>query len=174
MMRIPAIIVAQIVLLAIANGLNHALSGWQVSLFVLGMVPMFPALHMGAREGLFCCLLAGLLADAPEPVHFGSSSLMLAAAFLFVVQMRPRLPLDIPAVQVSLAIAVNLLLYLARFAGESRILPSVSGLWGRLLWEVLLSSVLVALVAPWFAAFQARLLSLASLPMFRRHEQDSD
>jgi len=46
MMRIPVILLAQIVLLAIANGLNHALSGWQVSLFVLGIVPMFPALHM--------------------------------------------------------------------------------------------------------------------------------
>jgi len=174
MMRIPVILLAQIVLLAIANGLNHALSGWQVSLFVLGIVPMFPALHMSPREGLFCCLVAGLLADAPEPVHFGSSSLMLAAAFLFVVQMRPRLPLDIPAVQAALAISVNLLLYLARFIGESRILPSVSSIWGRMLWEILLSSVLVALVAPWYAAFQARLLSLASLPMFHRNEQDSD
>jgi len=99
---------------------------------------------------------------------------MLAAAFLFVVQMRPRLPLDIPAVQAALAISVNLLLYLARFIGESRILPSVSSIWGRMLWEILLSSVLVALVAPWYAAFQARLLSLASLPMFHRNEQDSD
>lgn len=174
MLRIPAILLAQLVLLAMANGLNHALSGWQVSVCVLGLLPMFPALSMNPREGLFCCLLAGLLADAPEPVHFGSSSLMLGAAFLFVVQMRTRLALDIPAVQGALAIAVNLLLYLARFAGESRILPSVSALWGRLLWEILFSSALIALASGWYGAFQARLLAFASLPMFRRREQDED
>lgn len=175
MMRIPAILLAQLVLLAMANGLNHALSGWQVSLYVLGLLPMFPALGMASREGLFCCLLAGLVADAAEPVHFGSTSLMLASAFLFVTQMRPRLALDIPAVHAALAIAVNLLLYLARFIGETRILPAPGALWGRLLWEILLSSAFVALVSPWFGSFQARLLELASLPMFRRrHEQDQD
>lgn len=174
MTRVLVILLTQLLLWILVGGLNHAIAGWQIQLFAGGLFVSYPALRMQRMEGLICALLAGLLVDASAPVPFGQTALLFGIAHILMLKLRPRLAITEHVVQSFIAAFAGIILYLAKTVLLAGSIPSVSGIWGRLLWELFSSSVFVALIAPWFFALQDRCLELAHVPHLRRAPSEDD
>jgi hypothetical protein len=147
------------VLLVIVALANHALAPWQMRLWLGGLLVAPAALNVGFRAGATAAFLSGLAIDALAPVWFGSHALLLLAAHAVLYSVRDRVARAATAVAVVAALFANLGLFLLLaffFAG---------GAAGRLLADLLISQAALALVAPWFFAFQLRALALAGAPL---------
>ena len=168
MLRFLALLLTQLILWNLGIGLNNAVSGWNLSLFTQGLFVLVPAFFLSPKEGLLACLLAGCLVDASLPVHFGREAILFAILFTFMLRQRPRLPLHEPLVQSAVAVILNLILYGCQLALEARRITFLSEMVWRIVWELLLSSLLVALLAPWFCSLQRLALDWASRPWFAR------
>ncbi len=174
MTRLAVIFLSHLLLWFLVGGLNHAIAGWQIQLFAGGLFVTYPALRMERTEGLLASLLAGLVVDAASPLPFGLTALLFGIAHTLMLQLRPRLAISEAPLQAVVAILAGVVLYLAKSAALARGLPAVSGIWGRMLWELFLSSVLTGLAAPWFFALQDRCLQLAQAPLLRRPPAGDD
>lgn len=146
---------------------NQALTGAHVYLFAGGLFVAYAALQLPLRDGLAAVLLAGLLCDANTPVPFGLHTLLFAAAYAVVFNIRDHVPREETVARVIVALLVNLSLFLVlSFALIGRG-PAPAAVWPRLIFDLLCSQVFLALIAPWFFALQARTLVLT------RVERDS-
>jgi rod shape-determining protein MreD len=142
---------------------NQALAGAHLYLFAGGLFVAYAALSLPLRDGLAAVLLAGLLCDANTPVPFGLHTLLLAAAFTIVFNLRDHVPRDETVARVTIALLVNLGLFLVlSFALVGRG-PVPGAVWPRLIFDLVCSQVFLALIAPWFFAFQARALVLTGV-----------
>jgi rod shape-determining protein MreD len=139
---------------------NHVAAGVHVYFFVGGLFVTYAAVVLPLRDGLIAVLLAGALCDAGTPVPFGMHILLFAAAHAVVFNIRDRVPRDETVARVIVALLVNLGLFLAiSFALVGRN-PAPGAIWPRLIFDLICSQVIVALLAPWFFALQARTLVL--------------
>jgi rod shape-determining protein MreD len=139
---------------------NQALAGTHLCLFAGGLFVAYAALQLPLRDGLAAVLLAGLLCDANAPVPFGLHTLLLAAAFTIVFNLRDHVPRDETVARVTIALLANLALFLVLsfvLVGRG---PNPGAVWPRLIFDLVCSQVVLALIAPWFFAFQARVLVL--------------
>lgn len=142
---------------------NHALAGTHVYLFVGGLFVAYAALQLPLRDGLSAVLLAGLLCDSNAPVPFGLHTLLFAAAYAVISNLRDHLPRDETVARVIVALLANLGLFLVLsfvLIGRG---PAPGTVWPRLIFDLVCSQVFLALVAPWFFALQARALVLAQV-----------
>ncbi len=168
-MRAILILVASALLLGLVTGeVNHALSAWQLHVFAGGLAVTFAGLHFPRGAGLTVALLAGLLADATSPVAFGTQAMLYGAAFLFVNQIRDRVPTDLAWPRVLVALAANFGIFLALSLLRSRVFPSAGPAWWRLLCDLLCSQALIALIGPWFLELQGQALQLVRFEPARR------
>ena len=140
---------------------NHGLGGTHVYLFVGGLFVTYAALQLPSRDGLAAVLLAGLLCDANVPVPFGLHTLLFAAAYSVISNLRDHVPRDETVARVIVALLANLAMFLVfSFALIGRG-PAPGAVWPRLIFDLVCSQVFLALIAPWFFALQARTLVLA-------------
>jgi rod shape-determining protein MreD len=170
MRRAAAVFLTLVLLRFLVSQVNHELSPLRVSLFLGGLFVVFAALRLERREGIAAVIGAGLLHDASSPVWFGLHTLLFTAAHAFVFHVRHRVHREETAVGVVAALLANLgiLLVLALILGRSG--PPHADLWPRVLGDLLLSQVVLAVVAPWFLALQSRVLAFAEAgPAERRH-----
>ncbi|MDB6169508.1 MAG: hypothetical protein JWM88_2372 [Verrucomicrobia bacterium] len=152
-----------LLLWVIVAQVNHAASAAHLYFFVGGLFVTYAALVLPLRGGLAAVLLAGALCDADSPVPFGTHVLLFALAHAVVFNIRDRVPRDETVARVIVALLVNLALFLAlSFALVGRS-PAPASAWPRLLADLVGSQLLLALVAPWFLALQARTLVLAGV-----------
>ncbi len=150
-----------LVLWVVVVQVNHALAGTHVYLFVGGLFVAYAALQLPLRDGLAAVLLAGLLCDANVPVPFGLHTLLFAAAYAVISNLRDHVPRDETVARVIVALLANLAMFLVfSFALIGRG-PVPAAVWPRLIFDLVCSQVFLALVAPWFFALQARTLVLA-------------
>jgi rod shape-determining protein MreD len=156
-----------VVLWVVVAQVNHVLAGFHVYVFAGALFVAYAALALPLRAGLSAVLLGGLLCDASSPVPFGTHLLLFAIAHAILFHIRDRVPRDETVARVIITLLANLGLFLAlSFALVSRN-PAPAVLWPRLIVDLILSQLLIALIAPWFFALQARSLILA------RAERDS-
>jgi rod shape-determining protein MreD len=161
-MRRPLVLFATLVLLwAIIAELNHAVSGWHVFVFAGGLFVSFAALTQPLRAGLAATLLAALVCDANSPVAFGTHLLLFAATHLTVFRIRDRVPREDNIAATLLVLFTNFALFLALSFTQVHASPAPAAVWPRLLADLVASQVFVALVTPWFFAFQGRAVALA-------------
>lgn len=160
MRRTLTLLLSLAVLWAIVGQLNHALSGWQVYLWVGGLFVTFAALSQPLRSGLPASFLGGLLLDAHLPVSFGIHALLFAAAHAFLFHIRDRVPRDETATRLIIALFANLALFLVFSFFHIGAVPTPAKVWPRIIVDLLSSQVFIALAAPWFFAFQTQLLQL--------------
>lgn len=163
MKRRVLILVAASLLLALVLGqINHQLAAWQVHVWCGGLFVAFAGLRMAYGPGAAAAFLAGLLLDANTPVPFGTQGLLFLAAHAVVFTLRARAPRGEVAVGVVVSLLANLGLFLA--LGFLRIDAGAesSRLWMRSFADLLFSQLLLALIAPWFFAFQQSLLELST------------
>ena len=154
------VVLANALLVFLGGQLDHYLAHFSVSVFLLGACLPLAGLRLRFRPGLIAMFVSGLVVDAGRPpVFFGSSAVLLATLFTCWHSVRLRLPRDGAAPQIVGAIAANLVLFLAQ--------PFLLGIdiaggttWNRVLIDLLLSQVAVAVIMPWFFALQERALLL--------------
>jgi rod shape-determining protein MreD len=152
-----------LVLWVIIAQVNHALAGFHVYVFAGGLFVAYAALALPLRAGLAAVLLGGLLCDASAPVPFGTHLFLFAVAHAIVFHIRDRVPRDETVARIIITLLANLGLFLAlSFALVSRN-PSPAVLWPRLIIDLIVSQLLIALIAPWFFALQARSLIVARI-----------
>lgn len=160
-MRLSLLTFASVfVLWAVASELNHALTAWGVYLWIGGLCITQAALDLPLRSGLVSSVLAGILFDALAPVAFGTHALLFAAGYAVIFHLRDRVPRDETAARVVVALFANLGLFLVFSFAQSRHLPDPGAVWPRILLDLLCSQLFIAVIAPWFFAFQARMLEL--------------
>jgi len=140
---------------------NNALSGAHVWLFAGGLYVAYSALMVPFRQGLAATIMGGLLCDAAAPVAFGTHAALFAAAHVAVYAFRERLQREETPVRVAAALILNLAFFLALSFARLRLFPAMAAAWPRMLSDLLCSEAVVALIAPWFFALQARSIELA-------------
>jgi rod shape-determining protein MreD len=146
---------------AIVAEVNNALSGVHIWLFAGGLFVAYSALMMPFRQGFFVTILAGLLCDAATPVPFGTHAWLFALAHAIVFNARERLQRDENGVRIAVALLTNLGLFLALTFVRIHVAHGGAGAWPRMLSDLAWSEVVIAVIAPWFFAFQLRTLELA-------------
>jgi rod shape-determining protein MreD len=158
--RVLLLSLASLLLAFLLDQLNHYLGAWQVHVWCGGLFVAFAALRLDFRSGAAASFIGGLILDAGAPVAFGTHALLFLAAHAAVFNIRSRAPREETIVGVIVALLVNLGLFLAlsfiRIDGS----PDAGAAWLRDFADLLASQLLIALVAPWFFAVQARLLRL--------------
>jgi rod shape-determining protein MreD len=140
---------------------NSALSGLHVWLFTGGLFVAYSAMEFPFRAGFMASLLGGLLCDSVSPVPFGTHAALFGAAHVVVYNFRERLQTDDTVVRVTVALLINLALFLALSFGQMRHVPAAATVWPRLLSDLVWSELAVAAAAPWFFALQAATLEFA-------------
>jgi rod shape-determining protein MreD len=146
---------------------NSALSGLHVWLFAGGLFVVYSALMMPFGQGFTASVLGGLLCDSVTPVAFGTHAALFAAAHAVVYNVRERLQRDETAVRVTVALLVNLALFLALSVMRIRLSHLGAWAWPRMLSDLAWSEGALALAAPWFFALQLRTLQLARAKSWR-------
>ncbi len=162
-MRHPAIVIflAMLLLWVLVLQLNHYLAVWRVYLFVGGLLVTYAALRLSLRTGLLVTATVGLLAEAGTGLAHGTHLVLLCAAHALIYHVRDRVPRDQTVTRVLIALLTNLALFLILsilLVGQG---PVPAAMWPRLIFDLVCSQLFVALVAPWFFAFQERALELA-------------
>src|ERR1700677_2274218 len=112
---------------------NSALSGVHVWLFAGGLFVAYSALAFPFRPGFTATALGGLLCDSVSPVPFGTHAALFATAHVVVYNLRERMQRDETVVRATVALAVNLALFLALSSGQIRHVPAGATVWPPLL-----------------------------------------
>jgi rod shape-determining protein MreD len=161
--QILALLLGNYLLIVIVAQANHSLAPWQMRLALGGLLVAPAALNLGFRAGATVAFVSGLALDANAPVWFGTQALLLLAAQATLYSARDRLARGETTVEVVASLLTNLGLYLALalFAGGAA--ADQNG-W-RILTDLVVSQLVLALVAPWFFAFQIRMLELAGVSL---------
>lgn len=160
MLRLILILLSTLLLWAVSAQINHALAPWRLYVFVGALAVTLPALTFSLRTGLLASFLGGLLFDAVAPVTFGTHAFLFALTHAVVFNLRDRLPRDDTLSRVLIALFANLGLFLVFSFSQVARSPAPASLWPRLFADLACSQILLALIAPWFFAIQARALAL--------------
>jgi len=162
-LRFVLILLSTVLLWGGTAQLNHALAPWRLYVFVGALTVALPALTFSLRTGLIASFMGGLLFDAVAPVSFGTHAILFALTHAVVFNLRDRLPRDDTLSRVLIALFANLGLFLVFSFTQVARSPAPASLWPRLFADLACSQILLALIAPWFFAIQARALALADL-----------
>ncbi len=154
-----ALLLGNALLVFLAAQADHALAGWQLRLWLGGLLLAPAALLASHRAGAVAVFVTGLALDARAPVPFGTHALVLLAAHAALFAVRDRLARDTPALRVAAALMANLVALAAFGLIMAAAGPARPGA-GRLLPELLISQAAVALCATWCFALQERLCAL--------------
>lgn len=161
MRRLAILLLSQVLLWALVGQLNHALTGIRVYVFAAALYIAHATLWHPWRTGLLAAMLGGWLCDATTPVAFGTHMLLFAAAHVATFHLRERLPREDPIGIVIIVLLVNFGLFVVFSLTQIRHSPVPGAIATRLLVDLVCSQLLLALIAPWFFALQARALVLA-------------
>jgi|UniRef100_UPI004049F680 rod shape-determining protein MreD len=149
-----------LLLWVVITQLNHYLAIWHFHIFVGALFIAFSAMRLPVRGGLMITVLAGLLWDANTPVPFGSHMLLFAIAHVLIFKVRFRIPAEHSNTQVAVALVTNFGLFVALAIIAVINSPMVALMWPRMLFDILLSQILLVLIGPWFLALQSRILEI--------------
>jgi rod shape-determining protein MreD len=161
--RALLLVLASLLLATLLGELNHYLGAWQLHVWCGGLFVAFAALRLDFRTGATAAFLAGLLFDAHAPVAFGTQALLFLAAHAVIFNARARAPREVTLVGVIIALLANLALFLALSFLRIGASPAPGETWMRDFADLLVSQAVIALVAPWFFALQARLLQIGGV-----------
>jgi cell shape-determining protein MreD len=148
------------VLWLIVSQANHYLAPARLYLWVGGLFVTFAGLRLAPQEGFNACFLTGLLLDAGTPVPFGLHAFLFGIAQLVLVRVRHRFAGEVTIVAVMVALLTNLALFLALSFTRMGHLPDTASAGLRLLVDLAFSQCMLALIGPWYFAFQLRALEI--------------
>ncbi|ATC65112.1 hypothetical protein CMV30_14760 [Nibricoccus aquaticus] len=161
--------VCGIVLWTVFAQLNHYLSSWHVSLFIGGLLVVFPALRLNYRDGWKIVVLLGLWFDATAPVRFGLHAVLFLAAHTFIFNLRARFPREETYFGILVALIANAAIFLVLTLGLIVRHPAPLGALPAIFLDLFISELFVALAAGWFFSLQEHALEIAGFSL--RHER---
>jgi hypothetical protein len=147
--------------------LNHYLSGWHISLYVGGLLVVFPALRLPYRDGWKIAVLLGLWCDTGAPLHFGLHAILFLAAHTFIFNLRSRFPREETFFGILVALIANAVIFLILTVGLIVRHPSPLAALPAILLDLFISELFVALAAGWFFALQEHALEIAGINLRR-------
>lgn len=166
--RIFALLVCGWILMTIVRQTNHLLAPSGLSIWLGGLIITVAALHLNPKTGFAGCFLLGLMMDAWSPLGFGTHALLFGAAQIIIGRIRNRFAAQELTIGITVALITNLILFvfitfiaIGRSSGAT-----ISGV--RLLSDLVLSQILLALITPWFFALQNRAFDLVINPRTAR------
>ncbi len=164
--RIMVLLVCGWILMTIVRQTNHLLAPSGLSIWIGGLLITLAALHLNPKTGFVGCFLMGLMMDAWSPLGFGTHALLFGAAQIIIVRIRNRFASQELTIGITVALITNLILFvLITFIAVGRSSGgTISGV--RILSDLVLSQVLLALITPWFFALQHRAFDLVINPHF--------
>ena len=130
-------------------------------LFAGGLFVAYAALALPWAAGLAAVLAAGMVCDANAAVPFGTHTILFAAAHAILVHLRDHLPHDETAGRVVIVLLTNFALFLLLSFIQVGRGPFAPERWARLVADLVVSQLALAVISPWFFALQARSLALA-------------
>ncbi len=142
---------------------SHYLSEWNLSLFLSGLWLTFPALRLAHRDAWLSVLFLGLLSDAAAPVPFGCHAFLFLLAHTVIQPLRGRFPADDLVFNLLTALFTNAGLMLALTLGFMNRFPASHLVWTPFFANLILSSLVLAIIGPWSIALQTQALSLAGI-----------
>ncbi len=151
----------------LSEQLNHYLSGWHVSLFIGGLLVTFPALRLRSRDSWKIVILLGLWCDATAPVRFGLHAVLFLSAHTFIHFFRDRLPREETLLGVVVALIANAAIFLVLTLAMIERHPTPFAALPAILFDLFLSELFIALIAPWCFALQERTLEIAGVSLRR-------
>lgn len=157
------VFLANLLLLWLAGLANHYLAPQALSLYVAGLLVVYPALRLDPRHGFAATLLTGLAFDSLTPAPFGTHLVLLGLVHAVLLNGRQRFPRDEPIFATVVALLANLFLFLALSFLLIGTHPHPAQGWLRLFVDLLASQLVLGAATPWFMALQGRLLTLARL-----------
>ncbi|HTJ77749.1 MAG TPA: hypothetical protein VL357_02030 [Rariglobus sp.] len=159
-LRVLLLSIASLLLVTLLAQLNHYLGVWQLHVWCGGLFIAFAALRLDFRTGAAASFIGGLMLDANAPVAFGTHALLFLAGHAVIFNIRARAPRDETIVGVMVALLANLGLFLVISFLRLDGVPDSGEAWMRDFADLLVSQMVIALIAPWIFAMQARLLQL--------------
>lgn len=144
---------------------NHYLAPVHLHLWAGGLLVAFASLRLEYREGLFSVILIGLIQDTITPVALGLHALLFGIAHAVIYNLRNRFPREEAVFGVIVALLANLGLFLVFSFTRVGDLPLPGTSWLRLIADLLVSQVALALVTPWLLALQERTLEIAGVSL---------
>jgi cell shape-determining protein MreD len=159
--QVLAVLACVIGLQAIVGQLNHVLSPFALTIHVAGLLVAFAGLRLDFRRALIVALVGGLWFDASAACEFGRHAFLFALAVCMLARMRARLPREEVLVGVVSALFINLAFFVVAGFLDLGALPDPAAGGLRLLADLLVSQLFVALTGPWFFACQSHALKLA-------------
>lgn len=149
-----------LLLITLAREVNHYLAPAGVSLLLYGLVLPVTALRLGPGPGLIAMVLTGLSIDALNPTAFGASAVMLSLSLLVLHAIRQRLARDSMGVHLAVALAMNLVLFVAQPAFAGTLSAYETSTPFRIVVDLVASQAVLAAISWWFFALQERALVL--------------
>lgn len=162
MRRSLVIIATSLILWAMIAQVNHYLSAVHIYVFVGGLFVTYAAINFPLGIGLTASVVSGIFCDAAEPVTFGTFVILYSAAHTVIFNIRNRLPRDDTMTQVIVALFANLGVYLSLCFIQIIHAPGLAGAWPRILADLIISQICLAIISPWFFAMQSKALTFVA------------
>jgi hypothetical protein len=150
----------QMLAFAVITELNYSVAQWAVALHLDAVLVLFAGLYFPALPGLLLTSLVALFVGATRPLTSGLSLFLFLTLWLFTLMGRKRIRRERWSHLAGLAIATQVV--------EIAILAMIHGIpeaWSTLGYlkrmgsDTLLSILAIALLAPFWVRFQARLFT---------------
>ncbi len=146
--RIAVVLLANGILLTLVVSINQYLSGFALYVFIPALALVYPALYLPFRHGFIPILITAAAIEATLPVATGTFVAFATLAALILERYRHRLRSESFGYATGTTIAVNLALALALTAILATPHP------GRLLADLVLSSLIIMVATGWFFSLQ--------------------
>lgn len=160
MRRAAAIALPVLIVWTLVAEANHLAAPWRIHLFA-GALYVAPLTLLHAPGTAFWAILAtGLLGDATTPVPAGTHVFLFLALHAVLSRLRDRIPHEDGVSRTVVTLLSNLGLFLVFSFTLIHESPAPAAAWPRLLFDLLCSQVVLAVVTPWCFALHVRSLAL--------------
>jgi hypothetical protein len=148
-----------LLLMYVSMQVNHYLTAISASVFLFGLPIGFAALRLSLGQGLAACATTGLFYDTLTPFPLGTGLVFFSIAFTVIYAIRSQFHREEAFSSVIVVLLANLFLF-AAFSGVATAMTGSPGYPARLIIDLLISQILIAVICGWFFSFQMALMEL--------------
>lgn len=159
------VLLANLLLVFLVAELNHGLAIWSLHIFIGGLLVTFGSLHLGLKQGLLANGITGLFLDAAIPLPFGVTFLLIMVCHTVIFSIRGNFARENIGSGLLIAVVLNLVLMLAYGLLAARGTPAPGIFWTRIGLDLLLSTIAIAVIAPWFFSLQRTTLTFVGVDL---------
>jgi hypothetical protein len=164
-LRWVLVLLANLLLILLVAEVNHYLALLSLHVFAGGLLLTFGILRLQLRQGLIANGVTALVLDALNPFSFGLTFLLIVVCHTVVFSLRGNFARESVRAGLLVALGINLVLIFAYTILASGGVPKPGIYLGRVSLELLLSTVFVIALTPWFLALQKTALAFIGIDL---------